>query len=193
MKILIAPDSFKESLSALEAAQAIEEGVLSVWPEAQCILVPMADGGEGTVNAVAAALQGEMKEVQVTGPLGQPVLAQLALVPRRKLAVIEMAEASGLSLVPIEERDPMRASSYGTGELIMVALEAGCTEILLGLGGSATVDGGMGTLEALGVGLLGHDGEPVHSCGAALASVAFLDLTGLDPRLKACAFPTPAM
>ena len=191
MKIVIAPDSFKESLSAPEVAAAIARGWLQVFPEAECLLRPMADGGEGTVDALLAAVGGERRECQVRGPMGQPVLAHWGLL-NNGTAVIEMAAASGLHWVPREQRDARLASSYGTGELILQALDAGATRIILGLGGSATNDGGAGLLQALGVRLLDEQGRALAAGGAALAKLDRIDLSELDGRLLAAQFEVAA-
>lgn len=182
MKIVIAPDSFKESLSAPDVAAAIARGWQQVFPEAECLLRPMADGGEGTVDALLAAVGGERRECQVRGPMGQPVQAHWGWL-NNGTAVIEMAAASGLHWVPREQRDARQASSYGTGELILQALDAGASRIILGLGGSATNDGGAGLLQALGMRLLDEQGRELPPGGAALAALDQLDLSGLDARL----------
>ena len=183
MKIVIAPDSFKESLDALQVAEAIARGWRAVFPAAECVLRPMADGGEGTVDAVLAAVGGERRTCQVAGPLGAPVQAHWGWLDDGT-AVIEMAAASGLHHVPPGQRDILRACSAGTGELIRQALDAGARRIILGLGGSATNDGGTGMLRALGVRFLGSQGKALEPGGAALARLARLDLSGLDPRLR---------
>lgn len=182
MKLVIAPDSFKESLSASAVAQAIASGWLRVYPDAEVLCCPMADGGEGTVDAVLAVTTGERRECTVAGPLGAPVQAHWGWLPDQQ-AMIEMAAASGLHLVPAAERDVRLASSYGTGELIRAALDAGARRIVLGLGGSATNDAGAGLLQALGVRFLGADGNELAPGGAALARLQHIDLTGLDTRL----------
>lgn len=187
MKVVIAPDSFKESLAAKQVAEAIALGVREASPEAECVLVPMADGGEGTVAAVVAATAGEMRYVQVAGPLGAPVEAGFGLVDGGRTAVIEMAAASGLELVACNERNPMRATSFGTGELIAAALSAGVERCVVGIGGSATVDGGAGMLQALGARLLDGRGAEIGRGGAALLGVSHIDLSGLDPRVRRCA------
>lgn len=182
MKIVIAPDSFKESLSAPDVAAAIARGWQSVYPEAECLLRPMADGGEGTVDAVLAAVGGERRELQVRGPLGSPVTAHWGWLGDGT-AVIEMAAASGLHWVPREQRDARIASSYGTGELIRAALDAGARRIILGLGGSATNDGGAGLLQALGIRFLDEHGRELAPGGAALVGLDQLDLSAMDARL----------
>ncbi|GGE35577.1 hypothetical protein GCM10007421_06730 [Halopseudomonas oceani] len=182
MKVLIAPDSFKESLSARAVAEAIAAGWARVYPDAELRLCPMADGGEGTVDAVLAATGGERQQTEVAGPLGDRVVATWGLLPGQR-AVIEMAEASGLHRVEPARRDVLSASSFGTGELIRAALDAGVRRIVLGLGGSATNDGGAGLLCALGVRMLDIDGQELPPGGAALAQLRHIDLTGLDTRL----------
>lgn len=186
MKIVIAPDSYKESLSALEVARAIEAGFRAVFPTADYCCVPLADGGEGTVDAMVAATTGRRIDARVTGPLGAPVSAFYGLTGDGTTAVIEMAAASGLALIPTAERDPLRATSRGTGELIIAALDAGARRFILGIGGSATNDGGAGMLQALGVSLLDHDGAELAGGGDALGELARIDLTGLDPRIAEC-------
>ncbi|SDK87829.1 glycerate kinase [Pseudomonas delhiensis] len=182
MKLVIAPDSFKESLSAPEVAAAIARGWSRARPLDEILLRPMADGGEGTVDAVLAATGGERRECEVRGPLGAPVRAHWGWL-EEGTAVIEMAAASGLHWVAPAQRDATRTTSYGTGELIRAALDAGARKIILGLGGSATNDGGMGLLQALGVRFLATSGEPLGDGGAALAELHEIDLAGLDPRL----------
>jgi glycerate kinase len=186
MKIVIAPDSFKESLSALQVAAAIEAGMREVFAEAEYVKVPVADGGEGTVQALIDATGGWRVEQRVAGPLGDPVAAFYGRTGGGagvSAAVIEMAAASGLELVPPAQRDPRITTSRGTGELIRHALDAGVRRFVLGVGGSATNDGGAGMLQALGVGLLDADGQPIGPGGAELARLARIDLAGLDPRL----------
>lgn len=183
MKIVICPDSFKESLPADAAAQAIAEGVRELWPDAECVCLPLADGGEGTLDALVSATGGQLLTRQVQGPLGQPTLARFAVLGDGKTALIEMAEAAGLPLLLPAQRDPLRASTYGVGELMAAALDLRVTRILLGLGGSATQDGGAGMLQALGARLLDADGQPLPPGGAALRQLAQLHLDGLDPRL----------
>jgi glycerate kinase len=188
MKVVIAPDSFKESLSAAEVAAAIAAGLREVWPQAELVCRPMADGGEGTLTALIAATGGEYRECVVSGPLGEPVAAQWGWIAQSRSAVIEMAAASGLHLVPPERRDVLRACTHGTGELIRAALEAGAERIVLGFGGSATNDGGSGMLRALGARFEDAGGQPLPPGGAALAQLARIDLSGLDPRLAGVDF-----
>lgn len=182
MKLVIAPDSFKESLSAPEVAAAIGRGWTRVFPDHEICLCPMADGGEGTVEAVLAAAGGERREQQVQGPMGHPVPAHWGWLGEGQ-AVIEMAAASGLHWVAPAQRDACITTTYGTGELVRAALDAGASRIILGLGGSATNDGGAGFLQALGARLLDKHGQPLPPGGAALASLQRLELTDLDPRL----------
>lgn len=182
MKIVIAPDSFKESLSAPDVAAAIARGWQQVFPDAQVLLRPMADGGEGTVDAVLAATGGERRECTVRGPLGEPVPAHWGWLGEGT-AVLEMAAASGLHWVPRERRDATITSSYGTGELIRAALDAGARRIILGLGGSATNDGGCGLLQGLGVRFFDAHDRELPPGGAALARLARIDVSGMDSRL----------
>ena len=186
MKIVIAPDSFKESLTALQVADAIAAGMREVWPDATYVKVPVADGGEGTVQAMIDALGGRRVDVRVTGPLGQVVDAFYG--DACGVAVIEMAAASGLEGVPPDLRDPRTATSRGTGELIRAALDAGARRVVLGVGGSATNDGGAGMLQALGVRLLDADGRDLGPGGAELARLDRIDATGLDARVRATEF-----
>ena len=183
MKILLAPDSFKECLSAAEAAAAMARGVRRVLPTAELVELPLGDGGEGTAAALCRATAGRWQTCRVRGPLGTPVEARLALLGDGHTAVVEMAEAAGLHLVPAGARDPARASTYGVGELIRAALDAGCTRLILALGGSATNDGGAGMAQALGARLLDRDGGELPPGGAALRHLHRIDLAGLDPRL----------
>ena len=186
MKIVIAPDSYKESLSALEVATHIEQGFKEIFPDAEYCKVPMADGGEGTVQAMAEATQGRIVHLQVTGPLGAPVPGFYALTGDGRMAMIEMAAASGLALVPPEQRNPLHTTSYGTGELVRAALDAGARHLILGIGGSATNDGGAGMLQALGVRLLDAAGQDIGRGGAPLAQLARIDTSGIDARLAEC-------
>lgn len=183
MKVVIAPDSFKESLSAPEVAQAIARGWLRARPADEILLRPMADGGEGTVDAVLAAKPGERRECRVCGPLGQPVTAHWGWLDDGT-AVIEMAAASGLHWVPERKRDATRTTSRGTGELMREALDAGARKIILGLGGSATNDAGLGLLQALGARFHDAQGAELGAGGAALGTLMAIDLSGFDPRLQ---------
>lgn len=185
-KVVIAPDSFKESLSALEVAEAIERGFRQIFPQVQYVKLPMADGGEGTVDSMVAATGGEIVRVTVTGPLGQPVQAFYGLLGEGETAVIEMAAASGLHLAPKAQRDPRMTTSYGTGELIQAALDRGVKTIILGIGGSATNDGGAGMVQALGAKLCDANGNEIGFGGGSLNTLNDIDISGLDPRLKDC-------
>ena len=192
MKLVIAPDSFKESLDAQQVAFAIERGFQSIFPEIQTVCVPVADGGEGTTEALVAATAGELIAQPVRGPLGEPLNAIWGLLgeqPNTALtAVVETAAASGLDKISSAQRDALRATTYGTGELILAALERGVRRIILGLGGSATNDGGMGLLSALGARFLDAKGEVLEAGGAALARLASIDLSQMDSRVAETEF-----
>ena len=183
MKIIIAPDSFKGCMSARQAAEAMEHGVHHVLPDAECVLVPMADGGEGTVQSLVDATGGTLLEATVTGPLGTPVHAQYGMLGDGCTAVIEMAAASGIGYVDETTRDPRITTTYGVGELILDALDHGVTAFILGLGGSATNDGGTGMAQALGAHLLDAQGNELPFGGAALAGLATIDGSDLDSRI----------
>jgi glycerate kinase len=182
-KILIAPGAFKHSLSAGQAAQAIEDGLRRSGLQAHLLRLPIADGGNGTLDAFLAG-GGQRHTVTVEGPLGHPVEAAFGLLKDGRTAVIEMALASGLELVSAWQLNPLAASTYGTGQLMLAALKAGAQRIIIGLGGSATVDGGAGCLQALGVGLYDAYGQPVPRGGGALDQVFIVDPQGLDPRWR---------
>ena len=183
MKIVVAPDSFKGSLTALEVADAIKEGIRRVMPEAEIDEVPMADGGEGTVQALVDATGGQMITEEVCDPLGNQIKANFGILGDGQTAVIEMAAASGLPLVPEGKRNPMFTTTYGTGELIRAALDRGCRKLIVGIGGSATVDGGAGMAQALGARLLDKDGNEVPRGGGGLEHLDRIDLSQLDPRI----------
>lgn len=183
MKILIAPDSFKESLSAEEVAKAIGRGFQEIYPDAELVLLPVADGGEGTTDSLVAATRGQRFTQQATGPLDKPVEAFWGLLGDGQTAVVETAAASGLDLIDSSQHDPLTATTRGTGELILAAMDQGAKHIIVGLGGSATNDGGAGMLQALGVGLLDTSGEQIPSGGAGLAKLDRIDLSNVDPRL----------
>ncbi|MFZ5967484.1 MAG: glycerate kinase [Bacillota bacterium] len=186
MKIVIALDSFKGSLSSAEAAAAAEEGIEKAFRNrrVEVIKVPLADGGEGTVEALTVATGGKILCTTVTGPLGNTVDAFYGILGDGKTAVIEMAAASGLYLISKEERNPLKTTTYGTGDLIKEALEQGCREFIIGIGGSATNDGGAGMLQALGVRLLDEHGKDIARGGAALKQLNRIDISNLDPRIK---------
>lgn len=185
-KIVIASDSFKGSLSSAEVAQAAAEGIRAACGTCGIISIAVADGGEGTSAALSAALGGEMVEATVHDPLMREIKASYGIV--EDMAVIEMAAASGLPLLSPSERNPMVTTSYGTGELIMDALERGCRRFLVGIGGSATNDGGTGMLEALGVRFSDAKGRTLHGCGGSLADIAAIDCTAMDQRLNNASF-----
>ncbi|MCF6762431.1 glycerate kinase [Pseudomonas fragi] len=192
MKIVIAPDSFKDSLSAEKVADAIAAGLADVMPHAQLVKCPMADGGEGTVEAIVAAGNGQLRRNHVQGPLGAPVEAHWGWLPDSHTAIIEMAEASGLQLLKPEQRNACITSTFGTGELIKAALDAGARRVILAIGGSATNDAGAGALQALGLGLFDAQGNSLPRGGLALAHVARIELSGLDPRLAEVRFEIAA-
>ncbi|WP_330961470.1 glycerate kinase [Photobacterium sp. 53610] len=183
MKIIIAPDSYKESLTAMEVADAIERGFRQVMPDADYHKLPMADGGEGTVRSLVDATGGQIIHQHVTGPLGNQVEAFYGLLGDGKTAVIEMAAASGLHLVPMHERNPLLTTSYGTGELIKAVLEQHIEHLIIGIGGSATNDGGAGMLQALGVRCLDQHGQEIGRGGGVLSDLTTIDVSGLDSRL----------
>ncbi|HDY7972328.1 TPA: glycerate kinase [Vibrio vulnificus] len=183
MKIIIAPDSYKESLTAMDVAIAIEKGFKQVLPDAHYVKLPMADGGEGTVQSMVDATGGTIIEHTVTGPLGQRVDGFFGLLGEGKTAVIEMAAASGLHLVSPDQRNPLITTTFGTGELIKAALDHGVEHIIVGIGGSATNDGGIGMAQALGIKLLDAQGNALGYGGGELAKLATIDCSQLDPRL----------
>ncbi|WP_337103790.1 glycerate kinase family protein [Paenibacillus sp. YIM B09110] len=183
MKWLMAPDSYKGSLSAVQVAEVMVQAVRDELPGAEAIGLPLADGGEGTVDALVTAGGGEKRFVEVTGPLGLPVRSYYGTIGRT--AVLEAANLFGLPMVPEADRDPLCTTSAGLGDAIRAALDADFAEFIIGLGGSSTNDGGIGMLRALGVIFLDHSGNPLHGYGADLAEIASVDFTGLDPRLAA--------
>jgi len=183
MKILIAIDSFKGSCSAINAANSIEKGIKSVMQCATIVKMPVADGGEGTVSAMLMGRGGKAYQCEVTGPLGDRVMAEYAIL-ENDTAIIEMAAASGLTLVPCEKRNPLFTTTFGTGELILEAAKKGCKRIILGIGGSATNDGGIGAAMALGIAFKDADGNNVGFGGKELQNIAEIDVSGLNPLLK---------
>ena len=186
MKIVIAPDSYKESLSAIEVAEAIEIGFKRVFPDWQYIKCPAADGGEGSVEALVDASGGHLVTTQVVGPLGEPHQAFYGISGDRKTAFIEMAAASGIELIPAEQRNPYTTTSYGTGQLIEHALEQGIRHLILCIGGSATNDAGCGMMQAMGVSFKDEQGRELPYGGLALETLAHIDVSELDPRLSEC-------
>lgn len=187
MKVVIAIDSFKGSLSSLEAGEAVREGVLKADESAEVVIRPLADGGEGTVDALAIGLGGEMIEADVTGPLGERVRAKYCIV-KGSTAVIEMAQAAGLPLVPAELRNPMNTTTYGVGELILDAIRRGCRSFIVGIGGSATNDGGTGMLSALGFEFLDKNGEKIALGARGLEALASVSAENVIPELRECSF-----
>ncbi|MCX9568642.1 glycerate kinase [Vibrio cholerae] len=186
MKVVIAPDSFKESLTAKQVCDAIQAGLARVWHDAKFVAIPVADGGEGTVQSLVDATQGRLVEVKVMGPQGKRVEAFYGMLGDNQTAVIEMAAASGLHHVPLAQRDPKLTTSFGTGELIRHALDQGVTKLIIGLGGSATNDGGVGMLAALGARFTNADGDPIQLTGGGLRELTHIDLQDFDPRLLHC-------
>lgn len=184
MKILVAPDSFKSSLFASQVAVAMEEGIRAVLPQVQVTRLPLSDGGEGLVDALVSASGGEFVTEEVTDPLGRPVSSYWGLMGDKKTAVIEMAAASGLPLLDENERNPMVTTTYGTGQLIKAALDRGCRKLIIGIGGSATNDGGGGMAQALGASLVDEEGRELPFGGGYLHKLRKIDLSGMDSRLK---------
>lgn len=183
MKILLAPDSFKESMTAIEACEAMEVGVRRVNKHYECIHMPMADGGEGTVSSIIHATGGQIYSTEVIGPLGESVCAEYGILGDRKTAVIEMASASGLHLVPIHQRNPMITTTYGVGQLIHACLDKQVEKIIIGVGGSATNDGGVGAIQALGGKFTDKDGDELRFGGGELGKLHRIDHSYIDPRI----------
>ena len=187
LKAVIAMDSFKGSVSSIEAGNAVAEGIRRVFPDADTIIKPVADGGEGTVEALVSGLNGRLCEAEVSDPLGRKITAKYGILPNNT-AVIEMAAASGLTLLSENERDPMLTTTYGTGELILSAIRNGCRDFIIGIGGSATNDGGIGCLQALGFGMLDSNGQQVGFGAKGLSQLAEITDTNVIPELKECSF-----
>ncbi len=183
MKIVLAPDKFKGCMRSPQICEILKRAFKEVFPKAEVVSIPMADGGEGTVEAIVSATGGEMRQVNVAGPLGKPVEAKFGLYNSGRSAVMEMASASGLELLSRREYNPLKTSTYGTGELVKAILDAGVEEITIGIGGSATVDGGAGMAQALGYKLLDQSGSQIGLGGGALGSLAKISSEGADPRL----------
>ena len=186
MKIVVAADSFKGSMRSEEVGAVIADGLRQSLGGAEIKVIPVADGGEGTTDAVVRATGGEIREVAVTGPLGEPATARYGLSPDGRTAIMEMASASGLELVPADRLDPMKATTFGTGEMIRAAVEEGVRAIILGIGGSATVDGGTGMAQALGYRLLTVAGSECGRGGEALSTIATIETDGVLPALADC-------
>ena len=186
MKVVIAIDSLKGSLRSMEAGMAIKDGILAAKPDAEVIVKPLADGGEGTTDALIEGMNGERIDLTVTGPMHTPVDAYYGYLKDTNTAVMEMASAAGITLVPDSEKNPLLATSYGVGEMINDAIQRGCRNFIIGIGGSVTNDGGIGMLKALGVRFLDENGEDAGEGGQALAKVARIDVSGMNPLLKEC-------
>lgn len=188
MKVVVAIDSFKGSLSSIEAGQAVKAGVLAAHPDANVIIKPLADGGEGTTDAFIEGLGGQRIDLIVTGPMGSPVSCYYGYLEKDKTAIIEMASASGITLVPAHQKNPLTASTRGVGEMILHALEKGCRHFIIGIGGSATNDAGIGMLKALGYSFLDEQGLDVGEGAQALGKVASIDAKNRHPLLDDCQF-----
>ena len=188
MKIVAAIDSFKGSISSLEAGYAVSSGFRSVNNSAEVVVCPLADGGEGTVEALAEGMNGRFYTISVTGPLGTPVSCTYAVIEETMTAVIEMSGAAGITLIPKDDLDPLHATTYGVGEVILDAIDKGCRRFIIGIGGSATNDGGAGMLQALGYGLLDEKGDQIPRGAIGLKDLKTIDEDGVIPELKECQF-----
>jgi glycerate kinase len=185
MKIVIAPDSFKGSNTTIAVANHIEKGIRKVFPDVDIVKIPIADGGEGTVDALVLGAGGVIREKEVVGPLGEAVIGKYGVL-NNGIAVLELASASGLPLVPDDKKNPLVTTSYGTGQLLLSAIEEGCRKLVIGLGGSATNDGGIGLAQALGVSFLDKDGKELGYGGGELSKLASINVSRLDPRVAEC-------
>ena len=188
MKVVVAIDSLKGSLSSLEAGNTIKEGILGVMPDADVLVRPLADGGEGTVEALALGMNGKLEQVTVTGPLGAPVVCTYGILEATGTAIIEMSGAAGITLVPEQDRNPLNTTTYGVGEVIKDAIAKGCRHFIVGIGGSATNDGGIGMLQALGYGMLDKDGKQVPFGAKGLKELETITDDQVIPELKECTF-----
>lgn len=188
MKVVIAMDSLKGSLTSLEAGNSAAEGIRRVYPEAEILVRPLADGGEGTVEALTTGMGGESQFISVTGPLGEPVVCQYGIIEHTKTAIIEMSGAAGLPLVPEKKRNPLHTTTYGVGEVILDAIKKGCRRFLVGIGGSATNDGGIGMLQALGYEFLDQSGRAIPQGAKGLAMLKEIRSDQVIPELKECKF-----
>ncbi len=188
MKVVVAIDSLKGSLTSLEAGDAIREGILKVMPEAEVAVRPLADGGEGTVEALALGMGGKLETVRVTGPLGTPVDCTYGILEADKTAIVEMSGAAGITLVLERDRNPLHTTTYGVGEVIKDAISKGCRHFIVGIGGSATNDGGIGMLQALGYGMLDKDGKQVSLGAKGLSELVSITDDHVLPELKECSF-----
>lgn len=188
MKVVIAIDSLKGSLSSIEAGMAAKEGILKAKPDAEIIVKPLADGGEGTADALIEGLNGERIDLTVTSPMGSPVSCYYGYIKESSTAIMEMASAAGITLVPNEEKNPLLATTYGVGEMIANAMELGCRNFIIGIGGSATNDGGIGMLKALGYEFFDKNGEDAGEGGQALAKVSSINTKNRNPLISECTF-----
>lgn len=188
MKVVVAIDSLKGSLSSLEAGDAIKKGILKAIPDADICVRPLADGGEGTVEALALGMNGKLETVTVTGPLGTPTVCVYGIIEETKTAIIEMSGAAGITLISDEDRNPLNTTTYGVGEMIKDAITKGCRRFIVGIGGSVTNDGGIGMLQALGYGLLDKDGRQVPFGAKGLEKLAYISDEQVIPELKECTF-----
>ena len=188
MKVVVAIDSLKGSLSSIEAGNTIKSAILSVKPDASVIVKPLADGGEGTTDAFIEGLGGEKTELSVTGPLGAPVNAYYGYLPQTNTAIMEMASAAGITLIPENKKNPLLATTYGVGEMIRHAIGKGCRNFIIGIGGRATNDGGIGMLKALGYSFLDENGQDIGEGGQALSKVMSIDASHICPELSECNF-----
>ena len=188
MKIVVAIDSLKGSLTSLEAGEAIKEGILRAMPEADVVVRPLADGGEGTVEALALGMGGRLEKIRVCGPLGTMVECTYGIVEKEQIAIVEMSQAAGITLVPPQERNPLHTTTYGVGEVIRDAIQKGCRRFIVGIGGSATNDGGIGMLQALGYGMLDKEGKQVPFGAKGLKELACITDDNVIPELKECSF-----
>lgn len=188
MKVVTAIDSFKGSLTSIEAGYAVAEGIHRVDADAEIFVRPLADGGEGTVDALVCGMNGAMQKIQVTGPLGEPADGEYGIIQETKTAIIEMSSAAGITLVPQEKRNPLHTTTYGVGEMMKDAMDKGCRRFIVGIGGSATNDGGIGMLQALGYGFLDKEGKQVPFGAKGLEVLETIDDTNVIPALKECEF-----
>ncbi len=187
-KIVIAIDSFKGSLNTFQAGKAIEEGIKEVYKNAQIIISPIADGGEGTVDAIISSANGEMKEVTVHNPLGEKIQGRYGIIPKTKTAIIEMSAAAGITLIDEKERNPLNTTTYGVGEMILDAISKGCRKFIIGIGGSATNDGGVGMLQALGFEFLDENGRQVSLGAKGIKDIVEIKTENAAKELKDCSF-----
>ena len=188
MKVVVAIDSLKGSLSSLEAGNAIKQGIKRVYQDAKIIVKPLADGGEGTVEALVSGMNGKIETVVATGPLGDKIKSSYGIIPEKRLAIMEMASIAGITLLSLKQRNPLYTTTYGLGEMIKDAISKGCNNFIIGIGGSATNDGGIGMLQALGFDLLDKDGNQVPLGARGLKDLVKIDDKNVLPELKKCQF-----